>query len=74
MAAKPAGIDTERNYVTVTLCIDNKGKNRVHSFLLHAAMLARYMLWPCVHLSQVGLLLKRLNTGIRITQTKPHDG
>ena len=25
MAAKPAGIDTERNYVTVTLCIANVG-------------------------------------------------
>jgi len=25
MAAKPAAIDTERNYVTVTLCIANVG-------------------------------------------------
>ena len=38
-------------------------------FLLRDAMHARYNLWPCVclclclRLSQVGVLLKRLNTG-----------
>ena len=39
-------------------------------FLPRDAMLARYMLWPCVRLSvrlclsaQVGVLLKRLDTG-----------
>ena len=31
-------------------------------FLPCGAMLARYMLWPCVCLSQVGVLLKWLNT------------
>jgi len=35
------------------------------TFLPHDAMLARYMLWPrvCVCLSQVGVLLKRLDIG-----------
>jgi len=33
-------------------------------------MLAQYMLWPCVCLSQVGVLLKWINTG---SQTKAHD-
>jgi len=45
------------------------------TFLPRDAMLARYMLWPCVRLclclSQVGVLLKLLN--IWITLTKPHD-
>jgi len=34
-------------------------------FLPCDAMLTQYMLWPCVHLSQVRVLLKWLNVGLR---------
>jgi len=44
-------------------------KRRIALFLPREALLARYMLWPCarvcVCLSQVGVLLKRLNVGSR---------
>jgi len=32
-------------------------------FLPRDAMLVRYLLWPCVCLSKVGVLLKQLNIG-----------